>query len=190
MRTRLKRARKCVLQAASFTNGWPRWVCAHCWLRRWGWSDDCVLVLAVQVDAKLGASKSGYAVGPTLTIADLRAFCEFSAMISGWYDGFNPALLNRYRNIQLHRAKIASLPKIQSFYANATGARLAFQPFDPDAVDSLPVAPVTSLVSSVFLKTEEGIPPEMRTIQANPATKMVVHKSTCECRHHCSQGQL
>lgn len=146
-------------------------------------SDELVVpLLATQVDAKLGESQSGYAVGSALTIADVRAFCEFSAMISGWYSGFNPTLLNRYRNIQLHRAKIASLPKVQSFYKNATGARLAFQPFDPNAAESLPVAPVTSLISSVFLKTEEGIPPEMRTIQANPATKMIVHKSTCA--HH------
>ena len=59
-----------------------------------------------KVDAALGANPSGFAVGDALTMADLRAFCEFSSMVSGWYDGMPETLLSPYSNIQAHRVKI------------------------------------------------------------------------------------
>jgi glutathione S-transferase len=65
-----------------------------------------------KIDAKLGANPSGFAVGDSLTMADLRCFCELSSMISGWYDGIPASLLVNYSNIQKHRAKIASLPEV------------------------------------------------------------------------------
>jgi glutathione S-transferase len=42
----------------------------HFWLRR--------------LEERLAASKSGFAVGDALTIADLRIFCELTAATSGW----------------------------------------------------------------------------------------------------------
>lgn len=63
-----------------------------------------------KIDAKLGANPSGFAVGFSLTMADVRAFCEFSSMISGWYDGIPLKLFATHSNIQKHRAKIASMP--------------------------------------------------------------------------------
>jgi hypothetical protein len=43
-------------------------------------------------------------------------------MVSGWYDGFPATLLNKYHNIQVHRAKIASLPKVKAYYASKRAA--------------------------------------------------------------------
>ena len=86
-----------------------------------------------KIDAKLGANPSGFAVGDTLTMADLRCFCELSSMISGWYDGIPAALLSAYSNIQTHRAKIASLPEVEKYYSAAGPNRTAFKPFDPAA---------------------------------------------------------
>ena len=42
----------------------------HFWLRR--------------LNTKLSESSSGFVVGDTLTVADLRIFCELTAATSGW----------------------------------------------------------------------------------------------------------
>ena len=60
-----------------------------------------------RIDVKLGKNPYGWAVGDQLSMADLRAFCEFSSMISGWYTGLPANMLDRHANIQNHRAKIS-----------------------------------------------------------------------------------
>jgi glutathione S-transferase len=132
-----------------------------------------------KLDAALGRSRSGYAVGSQLTIADLRIFCELSAMVSGWYDGLPRTLLGRYASIQKHRAMVAKLPKVEQVYASATGPRLAFKPFDPGAMELLAPEPCTKLVSSYqLLRTDTPIPTELRQVSASAATQLTLHKST------------
>ena len=130
-----------------------------------------------KIDTKLGANPSGFAVGDSLTMADLRSFCEFSSMISGWYDGIPATLLNNYSNIQKHRAKIASLPEVAAYYADAGPNRATFKPFDPEAATGSVESP-KSLNSNLFLTTEENVPPSLRTVPASAATTLVLHKST------------
>ena len=131
-----------------------------------------------KIDAKLGANPSGFAVGDSLTMADLRCFCELSSMISGWYDGIPASLLVNYSNIQKHRAKIASLPEVEKYYASAGPKRAAFRPFDPTAAAAGAVESPKSLNSNLFLKTEEEVPPSLRTLPASASTSVVLHKST------------
>eukprot|EP00747_Dinoflagellata_sp_TGD_P190857 gnl/TRDRNA2_/TRDRNA2_53393_c0_seq1.p1 gnl/TRDRNA2_/TRDRNA2_53393_c0~~gnl/TRDRNA2_/TRDRNA2_53393_c0_seq1.p1 ORF type:complete len:230 (-),score=41.33 gnl/TRDRNA2_/TRDRNA2_53393_c0_seq1:99-788(-) len=81
-----------------------------------------------KIDAKLAANESGFAVGDALTMADIKLFCETSAMVSGFYDGFpgDESLYSTYPHIQAHRTKIASIPAVKSYYAGRSGFYEAF----------------------------------------------------------------
>jgi glutathione S-transferase len=131
-----------------------------------------------RVDARLGANPSGFAVGTALSIVDLRIYCEFSAMVSGWFDGFPATILDKYENIQKHRAKIASLPKVEAHYAGASGMRSSFKPFDPSVPSAVVLEPCTKLDATGFFKTLDPMTPEATTITIAPGSTVVTHKST------------
>merc|ERR1712232_1126499 len=76
-----------------------------------------------RIDGKLAENGSGFAVGNGLTMADVKLFCETSALVSGFYDGMpaDESLYSSYPHIQAHRSKIASLPAVKSYYAGRGG---------------------------------------------------------------------
>eukprot|EP00933_Yihiella_yeosuensis_P028538 TRINITY_DN22375_c0_g1_i1.p1 TRINITY_DN22375_c0_g1~~TRINITY_DN22375_c0_g1_i1.p1 ORF type:complete len:223 (-),score=53.98 TRINITY_DN22375_c0_g1_i1:215-883(-) len=81
-----------------------------------------------KIDTKLGENKSGFAVGKALTMADVKLYCETSALVSGFYDGFptDESLYSDYPNIQAHRLLIGKLPAVKSYYEGRTGWYDAF----------------------------------------------------------------
>eukprot|EP01062_Namystynia_karyoxenos_P041189 TRINITY_DN299_c0_g1_i1.p1 TRINITY_DN299_c0_g1~~TRINITY_DN299_c0_g1_i1.p1 ORF type:complete len:252 (+),score=58.33 TRINITY_DN299_c0_g1_i1:83-757(+) len=80
------------------------------------------------LDERLGKSASGYAVGETLTIADLRLFCELSMLRSGWLDGVPRDCLAGFSHIAAHKDRIAALPPVLEYYSHAEGYREVYQP--------------------------------------------------------------
>jgi glutathione S-transferase len=53
------------------------------------------------------------------TVADLVAFCMLNTLRSGFVEGLSTTLFDSYPHIKMHREKIASLPTIRSYYADA-----------------------------------------------------------------------
>jgi glutathione S-transferase len=75
-----------------------------------------------QLDARLAESTTGFVVGDSLSVADLRVFCELTAATSGWYDGVGlhdnaSDFWRPYPAIVAHRRKIAALPPIRQYYS-------------------------------------------------------------------------
>ena len=71
------------------------------------------------VDTLLGKSKSGFAVGDYLTIADIAAFCWFQPLKSGFIDGIPVSCIDEFKNIEAHKQRIASIPAVKAYYAEA-----------------------------------------------------------------------
>ena len=67
------------------------------------------------LDAKLGKSKSGYAVGDHLTMADVAAFAFVQPLRS--IEGVPATCLDGFKNIMAHKKKIASIPVVKAYYA-------------------------------------------------------------------------
>ena len=74
-----------------------------------------------KINDRLAESKSGFAIGDSLTTADLRIFCELTAATSGFYDGFGThdpmsnqegAFWTPYSAIKKHRLMVATLPPV------------------------------------------------------------------------------
>eukprot|EP01060_Flectonema_neradi_P038864 TRINITY_DN829_c0_g4_i2.p1 TRINITY_DN829_c0_g4~~TRINITY_DN829_c0_g4_i2.p1 ORF type:complete len:238 (+),score=40.15 TRINITY_DN829_c0_g4_i2:57-716(+) len=69
------------------------------------------------VDSLLGKSKSGFAVGDHLTIADIAAFCWLQPLSSGVIDGVTVSCLDEFKNIKSHKQKIGSIPAVKAYYS-------------------------------------------------------------------------
>ena len=78
------------------------------------------------LDSRLAGKK--YAVGNTLTSADLALFISVNLLRSGYFSGISAHSLRPYRNLAAHRAVIANHPRVRQYYASANGVRTAFQP--------------------------------------------------------------
>ena len=71
------------------------------------------------IDAQLGKSKSGYAVGNHLTMADVAVFTFVQPLRSGFVEGVPLTCLDGFKNIMAHKEKIASIPAVKAYYAEA-----------------------------------------------------------------------
>jgi len=60
--------------------------------------------------------QGGFAVGDSLTIADLHLFTTASNLISGLYDGVRPTCLDAHAHIQAVRRNVRGLPKVDEWY--------------------------------------------------------------------------
>ena len=69
-----------------------------------------------------------YAVGDSLTVADIDIFCTIQPLRSEWLEGVSPNCLDSFKNIQRHRDLIANLDQVKSKYENATGIHSIFKP--------------------------------------------------------------
>eukprot|EP01061_Rhynchopus_euleeides_P023613 TRINITY_DN38368_c0_g1_i1.p1 TRINITY_DN38368_c0_g1~~TRINITY_DN38368_c0_g1_i1.p1 ORF type:complete len:215 (+),score=88.49 TRINITY_DN38368_c0_g1_i1:165-809(+) len=69
-----------------------------------------------------------YAVGDSFTLADVAAFVILPSLRSGFFDGIPPNCLTPFENIAAHHDRIARLPKVKAYYANAIGPWLLYQP--------------------------------------------------------------
>jgi glutathione S-transferase len=65
--------------------------------------------------AKNGAN--GYCVGSSLTVADLAIAAHASNVISGFYDGIPPTMLDPFPNIQAVRKTVATQEAVAAYYA-------------------------------------------------------------------------
>ena len=81
------------------------------------------------VDSKLGKSKSGFAVGDHLTLADLSIFCTYQPILrSGLLDGVPATCLDEFKNIMTHKNIMANIPVVKAYYAEPKApAYKAFQ---------------------------------------------------------------
>ena len=78
------------------------------------------------LDSRLAGKK--YAVGDSLTVADLALFTSINVLRTRFFSGITPEAVLPYRNLAAHRAMIANLPKVKQYYASAQGVYTAFQP--------------------------------------------------------------
>lgn len=74
-----------------------------------------------KINDRLADSSTGFAIGDSLTTADLRIFCELTAATSGFYDGFGThdpmsseegGFWTPYPAIKKHRLKVATMPPV------------------------------------------------------------------------------
>lgn len=84
-----------------------------------------------KINDRLAESNSGFAIGDSLTTADLRIFCELTAATSGFYDGFGThdpmsseegAFWTPYAAIKKHRLMVATMPPVAQYYQRADNA--------------------------------------------------------------------
>lgn len=76
---------------------------------------------------------SGYLAGPDISYGDLHLFCTLSTMISGWMDGVPRTLLDSHPVLKAYRNKVASHPKVMSYYEKAENQDDIRKAFKPDA---------------------------------------------------------
>ena len=69
-----------------------------------------------EIDSRLGKSKSGFAVGDHMTMADVAVFCFVQPLRSGVMDGIPLTCLDGFKNLMAHRAKIAAIPAVKAYY--------------------------------------------------------------------------
>eukprot|EP00343_Euplotes_focardii_P007490 CAMPEP_0205818434 /NCGR_PEP_ID=MMETSP0206-20130828/345_1 /ASSEMBLY_ACC=CAM_ASM_000279 /TAXON_ID=36767 /ORGANISM="Euplotes focardii, Strain TN1" /LENGTH=230 /DNA_ID=CAMNT_0053110793 /DNA_START=31 /DNA_END=723 /DNA_ORIENTATION=+ len=75
-----------------------------------------VYALLEKVDASLGThGADGFAVGSTLTTADLVVYAYTGFFASGWYDGVPKNYITPFANIQAVRKTVATLPEIVAY---------------------------------------------------------------------------
>lgn len=73
----------------------------------------------------------GFLAGPEVSYGDLHLFSTLSTMISGWMDGVPRTLLDDWPALKAYRNKVASHPKVKSYYEkpeNQDDVRKAFKP--------------------------------------------------------------
>jgi len=78
----------------------------------------------------------GYVVGPSLTVADLALYADHSALLGGWIAGIGEDFLEPYKHLVRHRHRIASLPRIKSYYSmiSSTQRDTLRRRFKPDPI--------------------------------------------------------
>eukprot|EP01059_Diplonema_ambulator_P001249 TRINITY_DN10_c0_g1_i2.p1 TRINITY_DN10_c0_g1~~TRINITY_DN10_c0_g1_i2.p1 ORF type:complete len:221 (+),score=94.76 TRINITY_DN10_c0_g1_i2:57-719(+) len=79
------------------------------------------------IDELLGKSASGFAVGDSLTTADLAVFCWVLPLKTGFLDGVPKDCLDRYKNIGAHAVKIANIPQVKEYYKDAEGVQAVYR---------------------------------------------------------------
>lgn len=73
--------------------------------------------LLQRLDSNIGlSSASSFAVGDTLTIADLFIFCSANNLVSGLFDGVPKDTLDSFNNIMTLRKAVRSHPGVIKFY--------------------------------------------------------------------------
>ena len=75
----------------------------------------------VFLDSRLAGKK--YAVGDSLTVADLVIFINVQFLVSGYLDGVPLDSLVSFKNLAAHKAVVANHPKVKEYYASAEGYR-------------------------------------------------------------------
>jgi glutathione S-transferase len=84
-----------------------------------------------KINDRLAESDSGFAIGDSLTVADLRIFCELTAATSGFYDGFGThdpmdteegGFWTPYDAVKKHRLMVATLPPVTNYYQRPDNA--------------------------------------------------------------------
>ena len=75
----------------------------------------------VFLDSRLAGKK--YAVGDSLTVADLVIFTYAQFLVSGFLDGVPSDALVSFKNLAAHKAVVANHPKVKEYYASAEGLR-------------------------------------------------------------------
>eukprot|EP01059_Diplonema_ambulator_P032234 TRINITY_DN622_c0_g1_i2.p1 TRINITY_DN622_c0_g1~~TRINITY_DN622_c0_g1_i2.p1 ORF type:complete len:238 (+),score=62.38 TRINITY_DN622_c0_g1_i2:53-715(+) len=91
-------------------------------------TDDGVVTKWMKyIDELLGNSSSGFAVGDSLTIADLAVFGWVQPFRSGWMEGFPKDCLDKYSHIMKHAEKIANIPLVKEYYKDAKGVEAVFK---------------------------------------------------------------
>ncbi|KAJ9468675.1 Glutathione S-transferase 4 [Diplonema papillatum] len=73
------------------------------------------------IDSVLAESKSGFAVGDSLTMADLVVFLCVNGLRSGTMDGIPKDCLDHLAHIEKHRVTIANIPQVQNYYKDKEG---------------------------------------------------------------------
>ena len=68
-----------------------------------------------------GLEGRDFAVGNTLTVADLNVFTMLLITKSGYMTGLPADWLEQFKNVGRHCKMVASLPKVKAYYANAEG---------------------------------------------------------------------
>eukprot|EP01064_Diplonema_japonicum_P014526 TRINITY_DN221_c0_g1_i1.p2 TRINITY_DN221_c0_g1~~TRINITY_DN221_c0_g1_i1.p2 ORF type:complete len:221 (+),score=71.85 TRINITY_DN221_c0_g1_i1:788-1450(+) len=79
------------------------------------------------VDSLLAKSSSGFAVGDSLTLADICAFTWLQPLKSGWLDGLPKDCLDTYTHITKHAKMVANIPQVKAYYKDATGVHAAYK---------------------------------------------------------------
>eukprot|EP01060_Flectonema_neradi_P004338 TRINITY_DN127_c0_g3_i1.p1 TRINITY_DN127_c0_g3~~TRINITY_DN127_c0_g3_i1.p1 ORF type:complete len:220 (+),score=59.68 TRINITY_DN127_c0_g3_i1:73-732(+) len=69
------------------------------------------------LDTLMGKSKTGFAVGDYITVADIALFCFVLPLKSGWLDGMPTTCLDGFKNLAAHKAKLSAIPEIKAYYA-------------------------------------------------------------------------
>ena len=79
----------------------------------------------VFLDSRLAGKK--YAVGDSLTVADLSVFTAVHFLVSGFFEGIPSDALVSFKNLAAHKAVVANHPKVKEYYASAEGLRTVFK---------------------------------------------------------------
>ena len=67
-------------------------------------------------DKQLAQNGTGYLVGSSLTVADLKAFTFFSWFANGRFSDFAKEWILSFSNIAAFQVKVAAHPKIAEYY--------------------------------------------------------------------------
>ena len=79
----------------------------------------------VYIDGRLAGKK--YAVGDSLTMADIQIFSNIQMLASGWLDGIPATVLDQFKNIAAHKTVVANHDKVKEYYASAEGLRSVYK---------------------------------------------------------------
>lgn len=82
-----------------------------------------VYQLLTKIDGAISANdESVFAVGDSLTIADLFIYCTSTFIVSGFYDGIPSDTLDRFVNLHNLRKEVRSNPSVCTWYDNLDSA--------------------------------------------------------------------
>ncbi|KAJ9459114.1 Glutathione S-transferase 1 [Diplonema papillatum] len=80
---------------------------------------------ASHIDSVLAKSTSGFAVGDSLTMADLAIFLFINSYRGGYFDGIPANCLDHLTHIKKHQVKIANIPQVKDYYKTKEGPAYA-----------------------------------------------------------------
>mmetsp|Transcript_25197 Transcript_25197/g.28814 ORF Transcript_25197/g.28814 Transcript_25197/m.28814 type:complete len:222 (+) Transcript_25197:110-775(+) len=69
-----------------------------------------------KIDVKVGSNEGPWAVGDSLTIADLKIYCDCNNLVSGLYDGVPADTLDPFVNLTALRKAVRSHPSVTKWY--------------------------------------------------------------------------